>query len=218
MSANTQQKIKIWDPLVRLFHWGLVISFFTAYITEDRFLDIHVLVGYTALALLSIRLIWGIIGSYHARFVNFVRSPSVIAAYLKDILMFRARHYLGHNPAGGAMVIALMISVTVTCVSGLFVLGALEYAGPLASLFPVITDGYAHALEDIHEFSANFTLFLVALHLGGILLASIQHKEDLVRSMFTGYKMLNSHPILNKKGVSHEKFKSRHADMLDARG
>jgi len=185
--TNSSQ-IKVWDPLVIFFHWSLVSAFVIVYITEDDFLTIHSWGGYLILALLVTRIIWGFIGSHYARFSNFVYSRENIMQFLKDSLHFKAKRYLGHNPAGGAMVILLIISLLLTSISGIFLLGAEEHAGPVAHWFTQAEGFWSNALEEIHEFFANFTLFLVLVHVGGVLVESFIHKENLVSSMLTGFK------------------------------
>jgi cytochrome b len=180
--------VSVWDPLVRVFHWTLVAAFLTAYLVEDDWLGLHVLAGYTVLGLVLFRLVWGVIGSRHARFTDFVRSPAAVLAYLKDVVRVHARRYVGHNPAGGAMVIALLGSLVFTAVTGLALYGHGEFSGPLAGLMQGVPDWLGNALEETHEFFANFTLLLVVLHVAGVMLASLQHGENLVRSMFTGRK------------------------------
>lgn len=182
------QPIKVWDPLLRIFHWSLVSLFLFAFITEDDFLDLHVIAGYIIIGLIIFRLIWGVIGPRHARFSNFVKSPSQVKSYLKDVLLFRAKRYLGHNPAGGAMVIALLVSITMTVFFGMLTYGAMEFSGPLASMVSGVSDTLAEGFEEVHEFFANFTLFLVGLHVIGVVVASLQHRENLVQSMIDGYK------------------------------
>ena len=180
--------VRVWDPLVRVFHWTLATAFLTAYLVEDDWLNLHVLAGYTVLGLVLFRLVWGVIGTRHARFTDFVRSPAAVLAYLKEALAVRARRHLGHNPAGGAMVIALLVSLIFTTVSGLALYGYGEFSGPLAGLMQDVPGWLGNALEAAHDFFANFTLLLVLLHLAGVALASLQHGENLVRSMVTGYK------------------------------
>ena len=182
------QPIKVWDPLLRIFHWSLVSLFLFAFITEDDFLDLHVIAGYIIIGLIVFRLIWGVIGPRHARFSNFVQSPSQVKSYLKDVLLFRAKRYLGHNPAGGAMVIALLVSITMTVFFGMLTYGAMEFSGPLAGMVSGVSDTLAEGFEEVHEFFANFTLFLVGLHVIGVVVASLQHRENLVQSMIDGYK------------------------------
>ena len=181
-------RVSVWDPLVRFFHWGLAASFTIAFVTEDDLLGLHVRAGYVILGLVSIRLVWGLIGPRHARWSDFITGPLEILAYLKAAIQSRAVRHLGHNPAGGAMVVALLLSLTAAGISGIAVYGAQELSGPMAPLFIGLSDGWAHTLEDIHEILANLTLLLVFLHLAGVAWASLQHRENLVRAMITGRK------------------------------
>ena len=185
---NTQAKVKVWDPLVRAFHWILVIAFFTAYFTEDDFLTVHTYAGYTVLALILVRLVWGVVGTRYARFSNFVTAPRVAWQYLKDTLKFRAKRYLGHNPAGGAMIVLLLISLLLTTLTGLAAYGASESAGPLAGWLGNIGETGEDIFKEVHEFFANFTVFLVAIHVAGVIFESLAHRENLVRAMFNGHK------------------------------
>lgn len=184
--------IKVWDPFVRLFHWSLVLSFFVAYITEEDFLSIHTFAGYAVLALILVRIVWGFIGTKHARFGDFVYSFENIKIFIKDTLLFRAKRYLGHNPAGGAMILLLMISLLMTTVSGIAVYGAEEQAGPMASWFSQGAGFWGDAFEEIHEFFANFTLLLVFIHVAGVIVESFIHKENLTQSMINGFKKSNT--------------------------
>jgi len=184
---STTNNIKVWDPLVRIFHWSLVLAFIMAYASEDDFMLVHAYAGYTIITLLLIRLIWGFIGTTHARFSDFVRSPSAALNYLKETVTFKAKRYLGHNPAGGLMIIALLLSLLLTTLTGLGAYG-IEGNGPLAGWFSGMGHFGKEAFEEVHEFFANFTLFLVIVHVAGVILGSISHGENLVRAMFTGTK------------------------------
>lgn len=180
--------VRVWDPLVRIFHWGLVASVLVAFIAEDDWLPLHVLAGYLVLGLLAFRLFWGLIGSHHARFWNFVKGPRQTWAYLKDLPRSHPKRYLGHNPAGGAMVVALLIMLLLTSATGLMAYGHAELSGPLADLMSNQPYWLGEMSEEIHEMLANLTLLLVLLHVGGVFLASAQHGENLVRSMLDGLK------------------------------
>lgn len=184
--ADNTKTLKVWDPLVRIFHWSLVLFFFTAYFSEDDFETLHVWAGYSVAALVAFRLVWGLIGTRHARFTDFVKSPKNVLSYLKAIPAGRSRRYIGHNPAGGAMVIALLLALTGTVVFGMATLGADENAGPLAGSW--LASFNEHTLKEIHEFFANSTLVLVFLHVAGVLFSSIHHRENLVRAMIHGRK------------------------------
>ncbi len=184
-----QQWVKVWDPLIRFFHWSLVLGFIIAYFSDDDFMTLHVYSGYYILGLIIVRVVWGFIGTQHARFTDFVTPPSQIKSYIKSIFSFHPRRYLGHNPAGGAMVIALMISITLTNVLGLALYGIEEAAGPFSNIAFYLGDAYEDIFEELHEFFANFTVLLVVIHVGGVLLASFQHQENLIQSMISGKKL-----------------------------
>ncbi len=186
--STEAMQIRVWDPLVRIFHWTLAAGFATAFIVEDDILTVHIWAGYLVLSLIAMRLVWGLIGTRHARFSDFVREPGQVVAYLKAALTLRAPRYLGHNPAGGAMVVALLLSVTATGISGMALYGAQEFAGPLAGLSAWVSDATAHQLEDVHAFFANATLALVIAHLVGVVFSSLSHRENLIGAMITGNK------------------------------
>ena len=186
MSEHSQ--IRVWDPLVRFFHWSLASAFLIAFITEEDLLSVHSWAGYLILALLMIRFVWGFIGPTHARFSDFIYRPATIRAFIKDTLRLRARRYIGHNPAGGAMVILLMLSLLITVASGMLLFGAAEQAGPLAHWFAQSGSGWADPLEEVHEFFANLTLLLVITHVGGVIVESLIHRENLVSAMISGFK------------------------------
>lgn len=186
---NNPEKIKVWDPFVRIFHWVLVLAFTVAFVTEDDLLGPHIWSGYLVTSLILLRVIWGFIGSQYARFSDFVFKPAVVMAYLKDTLTFRAKRYIGHNPAGGAMIVALLISILLTGISGVVLLG-LDGEGLLATWQAASSDWMKDGLEEVHEFFANFSLLLVFIHVGGVLFESLVHRENLVDAMINGKKML----------------------------
>lgn len=188
---QNSETIKVWDILVRVFHWGLVSAFIIAYVTEEDFLTAHTYAGYIVMALLLVRLFWGFIGTPYARFSNFVYSPATVKAYLKDIMNFRAKRYIGHNPAGGAMIVMLMISLLLTTLTGLAVYAAGDNAGPLALWLGSAGESWAEVFEETHEFFANFTVLLVVIHVGGVVFESLLHHENLISAMFSGNKSLN---------------------------
>lgn len=187
-TADPGTRVRVWDLFVRLFHWGLVASVLIAYFTEDDLLGLHTWAGYTVLGLIGARLLWGLVGSPQARWSSFVRGPRTTLAYVSDALQGRAARYLGHNPAGAAMVVALLLGLTTTAVTGVALLGAGEAAGPLAPYLQGMSPAAAHDLEEIHEWTANLTMLLVPIHLIGVAFASRQHGENLVRAMIDGYK------------------------------
>ena len=198
-------EIRVWDPLVRLFHWSLVLAFTIAYLSGDEENSLHIYSGYAVLGLISFRVLWGLIGTRYARFSNFVSSPGTVIQYLKDLLARKPKHYTGHNPAGGWMILALLVTLIVVTVSGLKVYAIEEGLGPLAAEAPALTlisSAYAddddehdkdeaaeEFWEEIHEASSNFMLLLIFLHVAGVIVSSRLHDEQLVKAMFTGKKI-----------------------------
>ena len=134
------ETMKVWDPLVRIGHWLLVTAFFVAYFTEDELLTQHVWAGYAVAGVILFRVLWGFVGTKNARFTSFVRSPKVTARYLADIAKNRAQRHVGHNPAGGAMIVALLVFLAVTVFSGLEIYAIEENAGPLAGFVVADSD------------------------------------------------------------------------------
>lgn len=199
---------RVWDPFVRIAHWTVVVAFFVAYFTEDAVLTLHVWAGYTIGVVVLLRVLWGVFGPRHARFTDFVYRPSKVIRYLIDLAGFRAKRYIGHSPAGGAMAVALLIALAATVWSGMELYAIEEQAGPLAAVStdPAAASPLLHRAsaderedrgrdradgrfwEDAHELLANLTLLLVLLHVAGVVLASVVHRENLARSMVTGRK------------------------------
>lgn len=188
-----ENRVRVWDPLIRIFHWGLVFSFLIAFFVEDDWLQLHVVAGYTVIGLVGFRLVWGLIGSHHARFWNFVKGPQQTLSYIKDLLRSEPKRYLGHNPAGAAMVVALLTLLVLTSITGLMTYGHEEFSGPLAGLMSNQPYWLGELFEEAHEVLANLTLLFVLLHVGGVALASLQHGENLVRSMINGFKRKEVH-------------------------
>ncbi|MCB1645836.1 MAG: cytochrome b/b6 domain-containing protein [Pseudomonadales bacterium] len=132
-STTDSQRIYVWDPFIRIFHWTLVLAFATSYLSGEENTDLHVWSGYLICALIVLRLIWGFMGSRHARFTDFIRPPGEAITYLKALASPdpMTKSYIGHNPAGGWMIIALILSLSMTAFSGLKYYGS-EGHGPLA--------------------------------------------------------------------------------------
>ncbi len=165
---------RVWDPVVRVFHWSLVLSFVVAWLTRHHFETIHFWAGYVAAALIIVRLLWGIIGTPFARFSQFVRDPETVLLYLQDIVKGREARYIGHNPTGGAMILVLMAAMAATAFTG----------------WMMTTDTYYGVkwVGELHEAVAHGMLLLVLIHVGGVILASYRHRENLVVAMITGRK------------------------------
>jgi cytochrome b len=201
--------LTVWDPIVRYGHWALVVAFAIAFLTAEEEGGspdaLHVWGGYIVGAIVVLRILWGFVGPKYARFGNFVCGPIAAAQYLFDLFRGHARRYLGHSPAGGAMVIALLV-----CLAGTVATGVVAYGergkGPLAADgAPIATvaqaeenegggdnaeaaEGKRPIVSEVHGALANITLALVVLHVLGVGLASYAHRENLVAAMLTGKK------------------------------
>lgn len=210
---STVASVRVWDPLIRIFHWGLVVAFTIAYFTAEEESALHIYSGYTVLGLIVFRVIWGFIGTRHARFSDFVFGPTTLMHYVRNVVAGHPKRYLGHNPLGGLMILAMLIVLAVVTYSGLVVYAIEENAGPLATMvegptvMPIAAaraegdeeqddhEGGAQGdeareefWEEIHEAAANIMLVLITLHLAGVALGSFSHRENLVKAMITGYK------------------------------
>lgn len=165
--------VRVWDPLVRIFHWGLVACFLTAWFADGGE-SVHDTAGYVVLGLVAFRLVWGLIGTRHARFAAFVPTPAGLLAYLRELAAGSARRHLGHNPAGGAMILALLAMVALTAGSGAL----------------LVTDRFwgSDWVEALHRGAAWLTLALIACHVTGVVVSSRLHRENLVLAMLTGRK------------------------------
>ena len=208
MSENRQgSRVMVWDPLVRIGHWALVAAFAIAYLSAEEESGgpalLHVWGGYAVGAIVVLRVFWGFVGSRHARFSDFAYGPFAALRYLFDLLRGQARRYLGHSPAGAAMVFLLLASLAATVGTGLVAYGDLGM-GPLAG-GAVTTRAYANgdenggaakreaeekesALGELHDARANITLGLVILHILGVGLTSLVHRENLAAAMVNGRK------------------------------
>jgi|SRR5678815_1693557 cytochrome b len=169
-----KSKVLVWDVPTRVSHWLLAGSFAGAFLTaeSERYRDVHVMLGYTVLGLVAFRLVWGLIGTRYARFWSFAYGPNSVLTYLKSLLTRSPQHHLGHNPAGSWAVYALLVLSLLAGASG----------------YATYNDIGGHGMEDVHEALANALLGVVFIHVTGVLVSSVLHRENLVRSMLTGYK------------------------------
>lgn len=172
--ATATAPVLVWDLPVRLFHWLLVLCFAGAWVTaeSERWRLLHVTLGWTLGGLVAFRLLWGLVGSRHARFASFVRGPRAVGRYLGALLRGRPEHHVGHNPAG-ALAIVAMLGLGALLVGS----GWALYEGIGGELF-----------EDLHEGIANALAAVAAVHVAGVALASWLHRENLVGAMFSGRK------------------------------
>lgn len=171
--TTIEATVPVWDPLVRILHWTLAASVLGAFLLEDA-RSVHRFLGCVALAVVGVRLVWGVMGSRYARFADFVPGPRTLLAFLGGMARGREKRHLGHNPAGGAMIVVLLSMVTLLGVTG-WMMGLDRYWG-------------ADWLEALHETAGNVLMALVALHVGGVLWTGMRHGENLVIAMMTGRK------------------------------
>jgi cytochrome b len=176
-----QRMVMVWDIGVRLFHWGVVAGVLAAYLSEDS-RSLHRAFGYVVMGLIAFRLIWGFLGTQHARFASFLPGPMRLLTYLRDMARGREARHLGHNPAGAAMIVALVAVLGGICATG-WMMGMDAYFG-------------VEWVEDAHEALVNVLIGLVVLHIAGVAVASLRHRENLVKAMVTGLKAADdpSHP------------------------
>ena len=168
------ETVRVWDPLVRVFHWALVAAFLVAWATSEELRSVHEIAGYTVIGLIAVRVVWGLVGTRHARFSSFLYHPVTVLRFLGDSIALKARRYIGHNPAGGIMVVLLLLTLLATAVSG----------------YMMTTDAFwgIRWVRQAHELSVDLALVLIVLHLVGVAVASYEHRENLVKAMITGRK------------------------------
>lgn len=174
------KRAPLWDLPIRLFHWSLPVLLVTAWISaEFDALDVHQWCGYTVLVLVAFRIVWGFIGSRHARFSDFVRSPAAAIRYLRGQEPERE----GHNPAGAWSVLVMLLLLLAQATTGLFNSDDVSFEGPLVR---ALDRDIVDALAAWHEPNFWLLLTLVALHIGTVLFYLVRRKRDLIRPMLTG--------------------------------
>jgi cytochrome b len=189
------REVTVWDPFIRIAHWLLAAAVLYNWVTDEP-LWLHNWIGYLAAVLVVARVIWGFVGPENARFVGFVRGPRLIFDYLAGLVRLSSKRYLGHSPAGGAMIVALLCMIAATTATGIITLAADRGTGPLSGVVvkverPPRIPGQRRPplfMKEVHEILANVTFGLVLLHVAGVFLASFAHRENLVTAMITGRK------------------------------
>ena len=166
----------VWDIVTRLFHWSFVLAYCCAQLTAEEWDTAHEYTGYIILGLVAFRITWGFVGPRNARFFEFIKSPTTIMAHLTNLLTGRHRAEGGHNPAGGIMVVVLLSWLASTGLTGW--------------LSTTLSGDIAEALEKIHEILGEFSLFLIAVHVTGVVAMSFIERQDLAKSMIDGKKHL----------------------------
>lgn len=187
--APQSDTVRVWDPFVRIFHWSVVALVSAAYYTAEWGQnETHLLLGYGLAGLITLRLIWGVIGTPYARFHRFIHGPAAVKRYWLSIRAGKPEHYLGHNPLGAWMVFALLGALVTLSVTGLILAGGLEYEGPFLSWVWSWSDAQIYRIEALHQWCVYGLFALVPLHIVGAIMASRQHRENLIKAMITGRK------------------------------
>lgn len=180
-------KVKVWDLAVRLFHWALALAVLAAFLTseEDEWLPTHTRVGLLVAGLVVFRLAWGLWGSRHARFSDFVRSPAEVLRYARDYVRGRPGRHVGHNPLGGVMVVAFLVVLAGLVVTGSLIFMGPEWGGMLAETF---SRRDMKVIEEVHEGFAGALLVMIGAHVAGVIVSSVLERQNLVLGMITGRK------------------------------
>ncbi|MGE0743922.1 MAG: cytochrome b/b6 domain-containing protein [Rhodospirillales bacterium] len=181
--------VVVWDLPTRVFHWTVVGAVLLGWLTAEApgiWFALHKLAGFVILVALLFRVVWGIGGSRHSRFSDFIYSWPAVRAQVADAIRLRARPHVGHTPAGGWMIVALLLTLATIAISGLFA-AARDVAGPLAAVLPA---ALSHLAKEVHETAFNILLFLVVVHVCGVVAEAALTGARLVRAMWTGRKDL----------------------------
>ena len=173
-NESPRKTVLVWDLPLRVFHWLLAGSFVGAFLTaeSERWRDVHAVLGYTVLAMVAFRLLWGVFGTRYARFDALPLAPQRALAYLKSLVSGRPEHHVGHNPAGSLAIYALLALAAGTALTGL----------------AAFADIGGEWLGELHEGIANTMLAVVIFHIAGVVVGSLAHRENLAAAMLTGRK------------------------------
>ncbi|NND68326.1 MAG: hydrogenase [Halioglobus sp.] len=173
--------VPLWDIPTRVFHWSLVVLVPAAWWTaENQYYDIHQWIGITVLSLVLFRVIWGFIGSWHSRFVDFIVGWRRVRAYVNN----KAPVKVGHNPLGGWSVLLFLFVLFVQSVSGLFNSDDIMYSGPL---YYAVSSYVRDVMGSVHDLFFNILLGLIALHVSAVLWHQFHWKEKLIQAMVRGH-------------------------------
>jgi cytochrome b len=197
-SAPTEERVrvKVWDLPVRITHWLLVVSFAGAYITNSlgvAYFKYHEWFGYATIVLVAFRILWGLWGTYHARFRHFIKSPLETWLYAGKLLSRQDKPILGHNPLGALMVVLLLLTLIVQAITGLFANDEIFNSG---ALYGYVSNDLSLTLTALHKELFYWIATAIAVHILAVLLHVFVKNENLVSAMFTGYK---SGPFLQLK-------------------
>ena len=178
--------VRVWDIPTRLFHWSVVVLLCVSWFSADQgYMRVHLVSGLTLLSLLLFRIAWGMVGSTTARFSNFLHPPRRVVGYLKGLAGGDKIFYAGHNPAGGLMVLALIVVLLVQVATGLFANDGVRFSGPLALL---VSEETSSLITGIHGLIFDLILILVWCHVVAVGFYLLVKGDNLVWPMVTGKK------------------------------
>ena len=174
MNTNSDNKILVWDLPTRTFHWAMVLSLVGALLTQEseKWRLLHVNFGYTMVGLVFFRIVWGLVGTRYARFSNFIKGPLVVKNYIKSLITRNCENYVGHNPVGAVSIVLILGLVLFIAATGY-----LSY-----------NDEGGDWPSKLHEMASNVLLAVIGIHIVGVAFSSFMHKENLVKSMLSGFK------------------------------
>lgn len=188
------QQVEVWDLPVRVFHWVLVLLLVSQVVTATiggNAMEYHVMGGYAVLTLVLFRIVWGLAGSRHARFADFVRGPRAVMTYARSLVRDRNERHLGHNPLGGWSVVLMLISLLVQTSTGLFADDEIMTTGPLAKH---VSGDTVSLMTAIHDVNAAVLVTLVCIHVAAVLYYLVGKRENLIVPMITGRKTWQGNP------------------------
>jgi len=192
LTKPQRTQVKIWDLPVRFFHWAIVLLFIAAYVTNSlgpTYFKYHLWSGYAMILLVSFRIVWGFVGTHHARFANFIKNPAFTLKYAVSLLKKSDQHYLGHNPLGAIMVVILLVAILIQAMTGLFSNDEIFNLGPL---YGYISDELSLKLTSIHRQLFYWISGAVALHIAAVLVHIIWKRDNIIKAMFTGKKSIQT--------------------------
>jgi cytochrome b len=182
------RRMKVWDAPVRLFHWAMVVLIFLAWATQEYdHMEWHMWIGYTILTLLLFRIVWGFIGSDTARFSRFLQSPVAALRHLAHLRRREPDLEIGHNAAGGWMVLVMLALIGVQAGTGLFSNDDANTEGPLMHL---VSKGQSNWLSHIHSLNFTFIEGVIVLHVLAIVAYAVLKRQNLVGPMVSGTKLI----------------------------
>ncbi len=203
-NEGAQSPPELWDPLVRISHWLIAVAVIANGLLNKPGGTIHIWIGWSVLALLALRFVWGFLGPAEARFSAFPPDPRAAVSHLIDLVRGSPRHYRSHNPAGAIMVYALWACLVVVTGTGLYMTGAKspitiaeEKAAVAAGDWSVLVKDdddekgedskvLGEAAKEVHEIAANLMLVLALIHVAGVAVESRATRRNLVRPMLVG--------------------------------